>query len=214
MNPTDKKLYNITLALAGIFQAAIIVHDLAKTGNADEAAFTTSINSIYKIDAHDTTEIYGNAHNLQVGLQALIKLFGTDKNPNHVYISRYVISMLHLERKLIKNKTLLDVLSRRIKHAVSQANYFSNTHPTVIASLADTYVNSVGKLSFRLHVLGQAKYLNQSEVANKVRAILLAGIRSTVLWRQLGGNRLQLFFWRNKLANMAKQILNTTESLP
>lgn len=211
MNPTEKKLYDITLALAGIFQAAVIVRDLAKTGVTDENAFTASINSIYKIDANSASEIYDNAQNLRVGLEALIKLLGENKATNDVYITRYVVSLLHLERKLIRNKTLLSTLARRVKHAVSQANYFSNTHPTVITGLADIYINTLGKLPFRLQVIGQAKFLNQPDVISKVRAALLAGVRSAVLWRQVGGNRLQLFFWRNKLVGMAKQILNNAE---
>ncbi|PMC26181.1 lysogenization regulator HflD, partial [Klebsiella aerogenes] len=35
----------------------------------------------------------------------------------------------------------------------------------------------------------------------------LAGIRSAVLWHQVGGGRLQLMFSRNRLVNQAKQIL-------
>lgn len=209
MSTSTRKLYNITLALAGILQATAIVRDLAKTGITDEAAFTTSINSIYKIDATNIIDIYGNTQNLRMGLQELINLFSNNKTKNDPYISRYVVSTMYLERKLIKNKTVMDTLARRIKYAVSQANYFSSTHPTVIASLADIYIKTIGTLPFRLQILGQAKFLQQTETINKIRATLLAAVRSAVLWQQVGGNRLQLFFQRTKLANMAKQILNS-----
>jgi high frequency lysogenization protein len=212
MKPTEKNFFDITLALAGIFQAAVMVRDLAKTGTTDETAFNTSINSIYKIDAANTLEIFAGAENLRTGLNALIQLLSNDKATNDIYISRYVISLLHIERKLIKDQTLLNTLTRRINHAISQANYFSTTHPTVISSLADIYINTLGKLPFRLHVLGQAKYLNQPDIMNKVRAVLLAGVRAAVLWRQVGGTRLQLFFCRNKLSRTAKQILNSIEN--
>ena len=204
---TEKNLSDITLALAGMFQAASLVRDLAKTGTIDETAFTNSINSIYKIDAANTTEIYGDKSHLNVGLNELVKLLGSDRLNTDPYVSRYVISLIHLERKLMRDKTLLDTLKKRLQHAIAQANYFSNTHSTVIASLADIYINTIGKLSFRLHVLGNAKFLNQTEIINKIRALLLAGIRATVLWRQLGGNRWQLFLARNKLTKTAQELL-------
>ena len=206
----EQKYHDLVLALAGIFQAASLVRDLAKTGTTDEAAFVASINTIYKLDSSSVLDIYGNPLNLRIGLTELIRLLSNDKTATDAYIGRYVISMLHLERKLMRDKKMLDTLTRRLKHATSQANYFSHTHPTVIASLADIYINTLGTLSFRLHILGQAKFLNQTEIINKIRAILLAGIRSAVLWRQIGGNRWQLFLQRTKLANVAKQLIQKT----
>ena len=41
-----KNYYDITLALAGIFQAILLIKSIAETGKADEAAFLTTINSI------------------------------------------------------------------------------------------------------------------------------------------------------------------------
>lgn len=207
MNNGDKKLYNTTLALAGIFQAAALVRDLAKTGTADSDAFQTSISSIYKIDAADVTSIYGGVQGLRLGFAELIQMLGNDKISSDAYLSRYVISMIHLERKLIKNPEMLSALTRRIKYAVSQANYFSAVHPRVIASLADIYVTTLGKLPFRIQILGQAKFLNQEEVIHKIRALLLAGVRSVVLWRQMGGKRWHLFLWRSRITKMAKRLL-------
>ena len=177
MKQIDDKLKNITIALAGIFQAAALVRDLAKTGVADNEAFQTSITSIYKIDAADVVSVYGGLQGLRIGLTELINVLGNDKVSSDAYVSRYVISMIHLERKLVKDPEMLSALTRRIKYAVSQANYFSEIHPRVIASLADIYVTTLGKLPFRVQILGQAKFLNQEEVIHKMRALLLAGVR-------------------------------------
>jgi high frequency lysogenization protein len=209
MNITEQKLVDSTLALAGILQAAILVRDLAKTGMADEAAVQVSINSIYKIDSKNVVEIYGGAQGVQVGLRELVFLLGGSKANADPYISRYAISLMHLERRLRKNPEMQGILQRRIKQAILQANYFSAMHPTVLASLADTYLNTLGRLSFRIHLLGQAKFLQQPEIVNKIRALLLAGVRSAVLWRQVGGSRWQLFLQRGKLTQMAKQILQS-----
>ncbi len=207
MSEVNQKYYNITLALAGVFQAAVLVRDLAKDGAVNEDAFNALINSIYKIDAPDVVTVYGGEQNVRMGLLEIIHLLGNDKKPTDPTISRYVISMFHLERKLIHRAEMLSTLTRRVNIAISQAKYFSPTHPNVIASLADIYLNTLGTLPYRIQILGNAKYLNQTEIVNKVRAILLAGVRSAVLWQQMGGARWQIIFCRSKLTNMAKQIL-------
>jgi high frequency lysogenization protein len=96
-------------------------------------------------------------------------------------------------------------------YAASQAKYFSETHPNVLSSLADIYVTTIGKLPYRLKVSGQAKYLHHPEIIYKVRALLLAGIRSAILWQQVGGTRWQLLLSRNKIVAMAKKILEKTK---
>jgi len=44
-------------------------------------------------------------------------------------------------------------------------------------------------------------------LANKIRTLLLAGIRAAVLWRQMGGNRWQLLFSRKDIINDAKMLI-------
>lgn len=204
----DEKLLETTIALAAIFQAASLVRDLAKNGRADEVAFETIINSIYKINADNVPAVYNGISGLKLGLTELHRLLTNSQATPDASFSRYIVSIFHLERKLRTKKDLQGTLARRIKHAVSQANYFSVTHPTVINSLADIYINTLGTLKFRIQILGQVKYLNQQDIIYKIRAILLAGVRSAVLWRQKGGKRWQLFLWRNKIAKLSKKLLD------
>ncbi|GAM56239.1 hypothetical protein JCM19232_5254 [Vibrio ishigakensis] len=49
--------------------------------------------------------------------------------------------------------------------------------------------------------------LQQTGVQAKVRALLLAGIRSAVLWRQVGGKRRHLIFSRKKMVEQAEILL-------
>lgn len=203
----DQKLTNIVLALAGIFQSALLVKHIAETGQINETAFQSSINSVYKIDAPDVPSVYGGNAGLLIGLQELKLWCDKSKNYKNNDVNRYIYSLMYLERKIAHDKAKLNVLTRRIKQAVSQANYFSGTHPTVLSSLASIYVDLFGSYSFRIQVLGAAEILNKPEVANKIRALLLAGIRSTVLWRQLGGGRLQLMFSRFKIFQITQALI-------
>jgi high frequency lysogenization protein len=59
----------------------------------------------------------------------------------------------------------------------------------------------------RIQVSGSPQILQRDENAEKVRALLLAGIRSAVLWRQSGGRRWQLIFNRRKVIHHARDLL-------
>ena len=208
MKQNEKKMVEQSLALAGIFQSAALVRDLARKGQVENLPFNTSIQTIYQIDAVSVEQVYGKVAGLRLGLQELINLLEHSKINNNRDVSRYLIGLIHLERKLIHSSEIKQTLSRRIKHAVSQAKYFSSSPQLIINGLADIYLTTLGSLSFRLHVIGNGKYLSQTETVNKIRAVLLAGVRSAVLWRQLGGSRWQLFLRRNKLTGIAKQLLS------
>ncbi|MDR6354241.1 CII-binding regulator of phage lambda lysogenization HflD [Pseudomonas psychrotolerans] len=73
------------------------------------------------------------------------------------------------------------------------------THENVIAACGGLYEDTLSTFKQRIQVHGEMRYLQQSATASRVRALLLAGIRSARLWRQLGGHRWQLVLNRRKL---------------
>lgn len=197
---------NRVLALAGIFQACSLVKQVANRGLADSAPLTVSIESIFAIDAEDVDSVYGGAAGLATGFAALRKeLARTGRSPDREVV-RYAVSLLHLERKLIKRPQMLQTLRRGIETAASQAEHFSSTHPNVIASLADLYTRTISTLSPRIMVKGEPSILSNPENAARIRALLLAGIRSAVLWRQCGGTRLNLLIQRRRILQTAEQL--------
>jgi len=60
-------------------------------------------------------------------------------------------------------------------------------------------------------VQGKPEYLNTPTNANRIRALLLAGMRAAVLWRQLGGNRLKLLWTRRGIVERAEALLANGE---
>lgn len=213
MQNNEKKNVERSVALAGVFQSAALVRDLARTGETEQLAFDTSIQSIYTLDVHTVEQVYGGTINgLRLGLQELVNLLAYTKIKQDRELTRYLIGLMHLERKLIRSPETTKNLSRRIKHAISQANYFASSPQLIINSLADIYVTTLGALPFRLHVVGRGKYLAHAETVSKIRAALLAGVRSVVLWRQLGGSRWQLFLMRHTLIGIGKKLLTSVNS--
>ena len=201
------------LALAGIFQSACLVQQLAREGHTDSAALRSSIQSILALDAPDVKSIYGSARGVRLGLELLnTKLTGKTKSSD-IEMARYVVAMVQLENSLRRRPTMLDDIRQGIDTARAQMTFFEGdapadgVHPLLMEKLAQLYSQTISTLSPRIMVSGEHGHLSNPAIAAKVRAALLAGIRSAVLWRQLGGRRWQLLFSRGKIARTAAELL-------
>ena len=65
-----KNYYDITLALAGVCQAARLVQQLAHQGHCDSDALHVSLNSIIDLDPESTLAVFGGSEaNLRLGVQ-------------------------------------------------------------------------------------------------------------------------------------------------
>jgi len=196
-----------TLALAGLFQAAALVRSLARTGQADESAMRASLETLFVTEPPDTLAVYGGRiGNLETGLRLLIQQFDSG-GQRDMDIARYVISLLHLCKRLMKDEAMLARLASGIERARAQREHFDLLHENVLANLAGIYRETVSRLPPKIMVSGESRYLSDSLVADKVRALLLAGMRSAVLWRQLKGSRWQILLQRRRFVSEAEALL-------
>lgn len=202
------KQEDITLALAGIFQTAALINEIAHHGNCEQSALTASINSIYKIDSNSVAEVFTDVSGVRFGLVQLERLFDNNKTFPQA-IMRYVIGMLYLEKCLRKSKKLMNDLTSGLKRLNRQLDYHTALEATMINNLAELFKDVFSQLDFRIQIVGKREYLTPDDLAAKVRALLLAGVRAAVLWRQLGGSRWQLLFKRRSLERNVKTLLGT-----
>ena len=72
--------------------------------------------------------------------------------------------------------------------------------------LSDIYRETISTLSFRIQVAGKAEHLKSENIANRIRSLLFAGIRSALLWHQLNGRRWHLVFHRKRIQETAEII--------
>jgi high frequency lysogenization protein len=124
-----------------------------------------------------------------------------------VEITRYLVGLLALERKLSRNHAALAMMSERIQQVRRQLQHFAVTDEQVIANIADIYSDIISNLGPKIQISGNPHILQQKQVQNKIRALLLAAMRSAVLWRQLGGKRRQLVFSRKAIVDTANNSL-------
>ena len=79
----------------------------------------------------------------------------------------------------------------------------------MLGTLAGMYVDIISPLGSRIQVKGSPLYLQQPAMHNRIRACLLAGIRSAILWRQVGGTKWQLLFFRRRIFDTAQHLYNS-----
>ena len=201
-----KTLTNQTIALAGIAQAAFLVQQLATQGKTDQDAMNSSIGSVLKIDADNVEEIYGGLAGIRTGLQQLDKQLtgNTIFNPEQ---ARYSASLVFLERQLAKQPKMLETIRIGIERAQAQSEHYGTVHENVLANLGEVYHSTISTIQPRIMINGEENYLSRPEIVNKIRSLLLAGIRSALLWRQCGGTRWKFLLFRNKLQNEIKRLL-------
>ena len=195
------------IALAAMFQATALVNQVARSGSIAAPEHEALLRSLFVTDADDAEEVYGSRLELGMGLRTLITQLGDDASLRNVDKTRYTVGILHLERLLKKKPEVLQAIADELESMQSQLQHFEIGHRTITARLADIYVKHISSLGPRIMISGKNNFLDTPDNANRVRALLLAGIRATVLWRQCGGNRWQLMFKRRAILEEANKLL-------
>jgi high frequency lysogenization protein len=201
------------MALAGVYQAAQLTQQIARRGMADTQAMSTSIGSLFKVDSSDVSEVYGGIAGIGDGLRLFRDQLSGSKQRD-VELTRYIIALIQLEHKLSKHPDMLASISREIQEATRRLQHFPLLHPNILSHLAAIYKQSISALQPKIMVKGEPLHLQNPDNINKIRALLLAGIRSAMLWRQVGGLRRQIIFNRRKLINVAHHLVASAEAGP
>ncbi|WP_100639659.1 high frequency lysogenization protein HflD [Marinobacter salexigens] len=203
----SRSIHDQTLALAGVFQAANLVQQIANNGSCNQTSMETCLRSLFATQPANTLDVYGGElTDIREGLITLSAVMSEQKKQQDIEVLRYVLNLIHLESKLNRNKDMLQVIGSRIEQARHTASHFGFVHPNLISNLASIYTDTISTFSLRIQVSGNPSLLQQDDNAAKVRALLLAGIRSAVLWRQSGGRRWQLILARRKVIQHARQL--------
>ena len=193
------------LALAGIFQACSLAQKLANEGRCDDAAMEAGVASIFRIDAPSVVGVYGSVATMRPGLRRLVSQL--DESDRDMAVTRMVVTVMRLERSLSGRPDLLDKLQQGIVAAQRQVEHFGQGSPQVSSRLAELYASTLSILKPRVMVSGNPQQLQLPIVVEKVRANLLAAMRSAVLWRQVGGRQWQLLLYRRQCSMLARGLL-------
>lgn len=187
------------LALAGLMQALAQVRRIAETGEADGRVLTVALDSVFRVEAPSTEAVYGGIGDLRPGLSILRDYFSGSARDDQ--LPRLGLAVLQLERRFVRDEAMVERVRTGIERHAATAERLGSMHPDVLAALGALYADTLSHLRPRVLVQGNPHYLSQAAVVAEVRAVLLAAMRSAVLWRQLGGSLWDFVLRRREMAD-------------
>lgn len=210
------------VALAAVAQSAALVTKLAVHGNASQTELLASVNPLLVLNPRSESDVYTELGHLNLGLRTLHDIAAQVRAPGHADVVRYTLGMLLLRSKLEARPDMQDRIRSSLQTIQPLTHIPENATPwrmeqteksdeqlrqeLTFEQLATLYQDTISTLTPRIHVQGKMDYLQNEFVANRVRALLLAGIRSAVLWRQLGGRRWRLLVHRRRVKETANSL--------
>jgi high frequency lysogenization protein len=195
------------LALAGVFNAAALVDEVAYRGEPDAATLDAALAPLFRFDAPDTEAVFGGVAHLRRGLEALRRSLGQPRDEHDELAVRYALGLLHFERLYRADPAMQRELKTLLRRAQLQADADGICGGPVIATLAEGWSRTLGQIRPRILVNGEPQRLREARNVALIRALLLAGLRSAVLWHQVGGSRWSLLFGRGALRREAERLL-------
>ncbi len=196
-----------TMALAGIFQATELVRQAANHGTWSGYAADTCLDSLLAIEADNVEEIYGDANRLRLGAETLISVLQGDRR--HMESLGYAVSIMQLENNFRKKTKMQASIGLELQSitTIDEGLELHEIRDLQAEKIADLYTRTISTLSPRIVINGRPQHLQVDRTVNWIRTLLFAGLRSAVLWRQMGGGRFSLMFGRKKMLEQAQTLL-------
>ncbi|MFT7688636.1 MAG: high frequency lysogenization protein [Candidatus Azotimanducaceae bacterium] len=184
------------LGLAGIVQSANAIAGIAKSGMVSQDTLVNSLHCIFVQNPDSISDIYNGTEDIKLGIEILGNLLSKFDLKQHGEIVRYVLAIIALERTLSQRTDITDAISTTLPDIESS---YPDQLDTCIPSLANLYESTLATLEPRIQISGNKQHLQNEINVQRIRALLLSGLRSAVLWHQLGGRRWQLLFSRSSM---------------
>lgn len=197
-----------TIAFAGMLQASELVRQIATSGQCSQQAAHASIGSIFSRNPESTEDVYGGLGGVRMGLRVMVELFSARHGQDGLQALNYSLGLAKLGTKIERDRKRQQLLGSEldlIEKAWQDAE--GKIDDSVTSQLADVYQRHVSTMDFRLSISGRPEYLQQTEKVAFVRSLLLAGLRSAFLWRQVGGRQWRLVFQRRGMLEQAEALL-------
>jgi high frequency lysogenization protein len=197
-----------TIALAGVFQAAELVNQAATQGAWSGYAAEQSIQSLFKVSVDAVEDIFDGPFGVKLGLITLTSMLGGDAE--QIQSLRYSASLLRLERQFHRKSGMQSHIGDELEKIRAMEGHPDDPSQLdqVVSAVANLYQDTISTIEPRVVVQGKPDHLQRERNLHWIRALLFAGLRSAVLWRQVGGSRWSLLFGRQKLLHAARELLH------
>ena len=202
----NNKIPEQTLALAGLYQSCDVVSKIAWNGNYNENELLPLINSIQAIESNNVEQIYLSTQSLKTGLLYLRKQIIGDIFNRSSETRRYIKSLQILSEKVLDSHETISTIQILIKEMQDDSNIVTTDDKA--KRLSDIYQETLSLFEPRIVINGENMYLTVPIQASRIRTALFAGVRSTILWRQLGGSKLKLLLFKSSYSKQIDQYID------
>ena len=199
---------NKTIALAGMHQALLQIQNIAWEDKRSFDQIDVCLSSLFIRDPNTYIEVYGQIENIQEGLKALRASFKNKHDKQALERARYMVGLMILSKKFNKFSGLDEQIRTTLSLLDDAAQDLENQRDYIIERIAQLYQNTLSKISPRIIIYGKPEILNNNENAALIRSLLLAGLRSAMLWYQAGGSQLNLLLGKSKYLQNIEQLLD------
>lgn len=207
MNSQNTAIQNKTIALAGVHLALTQIQRVAWHGSTDQQQLQTSLQSLFVDQPESYMSVYGSIEALRPGLLTLKESLTEIQKKAVLERYKYQKSLFSLTKKFSKNNYLVDQISTTLE-LIKNNEMVVDQEQELITRCAELYQNTLSTLQPRIIIYGQPDILAQSQQAATIRSLLLAGVRSTLLWYQAGGSGLTLAINRSSYLHSIDQFLS------
>jgi len=204
------------VALAGLSQSIRIVQHIAWKGETNQTDFKAVVASLLRVDSQSAIAVFGGSFEVSSGLRLLKQQLDTTNNNKDPEFVSIVINLLSLHKQLTNNARLMDKLSSymaKLSAKYADENFYQDDElfKQLLQDCSEAYKETLSKLTNRIQVKGEPKYLKPMENQVQVRAALLCAIRSAFLWRQSGGSRWHFLLKKKALLQAINHLLSNPQ---
>ncbi len=196
------------LALSGVFQAARLARDVARSGVCDAQAFEVSRETLFDFEPQSVAAIFGGVGGAAHGLRALNHQLEHPSERDYE-VARYVVALLHLADRLMRSGESMQNLHDDLTALARRRAHFELGDSVLNEQLAGIYQERISVLGPRIMISGEPLHLQNPDNAARIRVALLGGIRAAVLWRQAGGHKWQLLLRRRAIGRTSRELIDT-----
>ena len=208
-----------TIALAALFQSAAQIQRVARFGDVQENEIAPLMRALIITNPHKIEDIY-DPKRLSGGLnQLLTSLYPKEAaQPKNAELIKIAFSIINLEGNLEKQNMVFNQLDQEVDQLREQVLSLHPDYETsenqvlldyeVIKLYSKIYSNLISPNFPKLIMYGEEVHLRRTEFQEMIRALLLSGIRASLLWHQMGGKRYSLMFRYKDILECARAILS------
>ena len=220
-NPTT--LRHRAISLAGLWQALVLIQQVASIRGLSSGSthyMHTSLNSVTVLSPKTIDEVYGGISGIELGLEKF-EYFDQSIFTMRGELVGYFVDVLKVAGHLSQHqhKDMRDDMRKSLKQVRKQYTIKSSKtcdtgNVEFYKEVNDLYLNTISRLPHRISLFGHTDRLSVPAVTHKLRSLLMAAVRSAMLWRQFDGSIHGLLWEKKQIVEQAQHLLGQLKKHP